>query len=79
MSSLRIRILDENGNIASFAQIPVSVETEGDIELVGPAIVTAEGGMCGAYVRTVGKSGKGKAVVKAAGLQSVTIDFTIAQ
>ena len=79
MSSLRIRILDENGNIASFAQIPVSVETEGDIELVGPAVVTAEGGMCGAYVRTVGKSGTGKAVIKAAGLQPVTIDFTIAQ
>ena len=77
MAALRIRVLDEWGNTAPFAQIPVSLETEGEIALVGSSFVTAEGGMCGAYVKSLGRAGKGRLRVRAEGLEDVTIDFTV--
>lgn len=77
MAAVRIRILDGHGNIAPYAQLPVFFETEGDIELVGSSVCTAEGGMCGTYVKTIGKKGKGSLVIRAQGLEEVKIDYTI--
>ena len=77
MAALRIRILDEFGNVAPYAQLPVLLKVEGDAELVGPAAVTAEGGMCGTYVRTLGRKGAARLTVAVAQLESVTVDFTI--
>ena len=76
-AAIRIRILDANSNLAPYNQIPVSFETEGDIELVGSSICTAEGGMCGTYVKTTGRKGKGSLVIRAQGLEEVKIDYTI--
>ena len=77
MAAIRIRILDGNGNITPYAQLPVSYRTEGDIELVGPSVSVAEGGMTGTYVRTVGRKGEGKLYIHADGLEDVAIDFVI--
>lgn len=76
MAALRIRILDEYGNIAPYAQLPVKLEIEGAMELVGPGLVTAEGGMCGTYVRTTGVTGSAVVTVTAGELAPVTIEFT---
>ena len=57
MASIRIRVLDENGAAAPYAQLPVKLELSGAAELVGPDTVTAEGGMCGTYIRTKGEKG----------------------
>ena len=77
MAAVRIRILDEFGNPAPYAQVPVQFALEGAAELVGPNVVTAEGGMCGTYLRTVGKSGTAKLTVSAYGLDSVEVAFTV--
>ena len=77
MAAVRIRVLDENGNIAPYAQLPVLLSLQGDAELVGPSAVTAEGGMCGAYIRTLGRSGRAKLTVSAEGAGSVSLEFTI--
>ena len=77
MAAVRIRVLDENGNTAPYAQLPVLLALEGDAKLVGPAAVTAEGGMCGTYVRTLGKAGTAHLSVSAPGVESVSVDFTI--
>lgn len=77
MAAVRIRLLDEFGNTACYAQLPVRLEASGCIELVGPDTVTAEGGMCGAYVRTAGRAGAGALTVSTAQTQSVTIDFEV--
>ena len=57
MAAVRIRILDENNNVAPYAQLPLTFELEGPAELVGPNIAVAEGGMTGTYVKTTGVSG----------------------
>ena len=77
MTAVRVRILDENGTPASYAQLPVRFTLEGEAALVGPAVVTAEGGMCGTYLRTVGSGGKAILTVSADGLEPVQIHFTI--
>ena len=77
MAAVRIRILDENNNPASYAQLPLRLEAKGDIELVGPALVTAEGGMCGTYVRTLGRAGKGTLTVSGAQVETVEIEFEV--
>ena len=77
MAAVRIRILDGNGNTAPYAQLPVRLTLEGPAQLVGPDVVTAEGGMCGTYVRTTGESGTAKLTVSAHGLKPVTVEFAV--
>ena len=50
---------------------------EGEAELVGPGAVTAEGGMCGTYVRTLGRAGTARLRIQGPGLEDETVDFTI--
>ena len=57
MAAVRIRILDEFGNVAPYAQLPVKFALEGPAELVGPDTAAAEGGMTGTYIKTIGESG----------------------
>ena len=77
MAAVRIRILDEFGNVAPYAQLPVRLTLEGAAQLVGPDVVTAEGGMCGTYIRTTGETGAAKLTVRADGLAPVTVEFTV--
>ncbi|MCR5611728.1 MAG: glycoside hydrolase family 2 protein [Clostridiales bacterium] len=77
MAAVRIRVLDENGAVAPYAQLPVKLTLEGEAELVGPSVVTAEGGMCGTYVRTVGKKGSARLTVSTDQTEPIIIDYTI--
>ena len=77
MAAIRVRILDGNGNIAPYAQLPVKFTVEGPLELVGPDMATAEGGMTGTYVKTNFHKGSAKLTVSCPGLDSVTLDFTV--
>ena len=77
MAAVRIRILDEFGNCAPYAQQPVRFTLEGAAQLVGPDVVTAEGGMCGTYIRTTGESGNAKLTASADGLAPVTVEFQV--
>ncbi len=77
MAAVRIRVLDEFGNIAPYAQLPVKLTIEGAAELVGPDVVTAEGGMTGTYIRTIGQSGTAKLTISTAQTEAVTVEFFI--
>ncbi len=77
MAAVRIRVLDELSNLAAYAQLPVRLKTEGPIEIVGPDVVTAEGGMCGTYLRTTGEAGNARLIISADGLAETTVDLVI--
>ena len=77
MAAVRIRILDEWDNIAPYAQLPVTFLPEGSVALCGPDTVTAEGGMCGTYLRTTADTGEGFLMVKSPGLEPVVIKFNV--
>ena len=77
MASVRIRILDEYGNPATYAQIPVQFALEGAAQLVGPHVVTAEGGMCGTYLKTIGVEGTAKLTITTGQTEPVTVIFHV--
>ena len=77
MASVRIRILDEHGNVAPYAQLPVQFTLEGEAELVGPKVVTAEGGMTGTYVRTLGRTGEARLTITTDRTEPVVLIFKI--
>ena len=79
MASVRIRILDEHGNVAPYAQLPVQFALEGEAELVGPKVVTAEGGMTGTYVKTLGKTGEAKLTITTDQTEPVVLIFRIVE
>ena len=77
MAAIRVRILDGNGNPAPYAQNPVAFRVEGPLELVGPEMAAAEGGMTGTYVKTKLQKGKAKLIVSCPGLESVSVEFIV--
>ena len=77
MVAVRIRVLDEFGNIAPYAQLPVELQLEGAAALVGPDVVTAEGGMTGTYIRTTGQKGMAKLTVSTSQTEPVSVEFII--
>ena len=77
MAAVRVRILDENGTPAPYAQFPVQFAVEGSAALVGPQTAVAEGGMTGTYLRTVGAAGEAVLTVSAPQTQPVVLRFTI--
>ena len=79
MAAVRVRLLDEYGNPAVYAQVPVIFSVEGAAELVGSNVVTAEGGMCGAYLRTVGISGSIRLTVSTTQTEPVILELTVTQ
>ena len=76
-AAVRVRILDEHGTPASYAQLPVRFSLTGAAALIGPDTVTAEGGMTGTYVRTTGESGEAVLRISAAGLPEEEVRFSI--
>lgn len=77
MAAVRIRLLDEYGNLAPYAQLPVTFAVTGPAELVGPAAVTLEGGACGTYLRTTGRAGTATLTLSAAQTEPITLTFEI--
>ena len=77
MAAVRIRVKDENGNIASYAQLAVSFTVSGPIEIVGPSSSVLEGGMGGLYLRTTGKPGSASLTITAPETEPVAIFFNI--
>ncbi|MCQ2512630.1 MAG: glycoside hydrolase family 2 protein [Lachnospiraceae bacterium] len=77
MALVRIQILDENGNVANYAQIPIAFAAEGVIDVVGPMVATAEGGMCGTFVKTTGWDGHGRLIIYTESGLETSVEFTV--
>jgi beta-galactosidase len=77
LAAVRVRVLDEYGSQAPYAQLPVTFSLSGDLALVGPETVAAEGGACGTYVRTVGRGGSAVLTVSTPQTPAVTVPFVV--
>ncbi len=77
MSAVRIQIRDSHDNPAVYAQLPVLLKIEGAAEIVGPHIITAEGGMTGTYIRTIQKTGSAVLTIETAQTAPVQIAFEV--
>ena len=57
-AAIRIRAVDENGNLLPYCNEPLKITAEGPVEIIGPDLVSLKGGMAGTYVKTTGCAGK---------------------
>ena len=71
-AAVRIRAVDEYGNLAPYWQEPVVLKCSGSIELIGSEIISLKGGSGGCYVKTCGKGGRAKLSVN-----GIEIEFEI--
>ena len=78
MAAVRIRVLDEHDCLAPYAQLPISLACEGAVEIAGPALLCAEGGSTGCYVKTTGAAGEGVLRIVCPQCEPVTLRFTVA-
>ena len=62
-ATVRIRAVDEYGNLAPYFQEPVILKCSGPIVLIGPEIISLKGGSGGCYVKTCGSSGSAELCV----------------
>lgn len=77
VAAVRIRALDENGNLLSYFQEPVVLRTEGPIELIGGEVISLKGGMAGAYVKTTGEAGEAALVMTNAQAGRIKLTFSV--
>lgn len=74
---VRIRAVDDHGNVLPFYQEPVRLITEGDISIIGPETIALQGGMGGTYVKSLGRSGQGALLLQSLTAGEVRIPFQI--
>lgn len=77
VASIHIRMVDENDNQLYFFNDPVMIETEGPIEVIGPKVVSLQGGMGGTYIKTTGETGKAAVKIRSLQTEAVVMKFTI--
>lgn len=77
VAAVRIKMTDEHGNVLPFFNEPVVLESEGPIEIIGPKVISLQGGMGGTYIRTVGQEGKAMLKVKNAQSGDMSVFYTV--
>ena len=77
VAAIRIRAVDENGNLLPYSNEAIKLTVEGQVELIGPDIFSLRGGMAGFYVKTTGEKGKGKVIISCPRVEDKIIDFEI--
>lgn len=78
VAAVRIRAVSETGMQLPFYQGPLKLEVTGDLELIGPDVISLAGGMGGTYVKTVhGNAGEGTLKITGQQTEPVEIRFTL--
>ncbi len=77
VGTIRIRAVDQNGNLLPYCMEAVQATVEGPLEVIGPAIFPLRGGMGGTYVRTTGQTGGAAIILSTESLGEVCLRFVI--
>ena len=77
MASIRIRILDDHDSVASYAQLPITIQASNNLEIIGGEHIVSEGGMCGTYIRSKAVSSHETITISSPGLEPVTFHLQI--
>ena len=83
VAAVRIKAVDQNGNVLPFFAEAAELKAEGAIDIIGPRMVPMRGGMAGTYVKSKRRMGStGKLVISLpAGGEKIKkeIDFKISE
>jgi len=76
VATVRLSAINEHAQVLPYCFDVVELTVEGDIELIGPSVISMRGGLCGTYVKSCGKAGNGRLSVSCRDIQK-TLEFTI--
>lgn len=77
VAAVRIRMLDENGNLLNFFQEPILLKTEGPVNLIGGEVITFKGGMAGTYLKTTGEEGRAALIINSGQAEGLRLEFIV--
>ena len=77
VAAIRMRAIDDIGNLAPYYQEALKVEVEGPLQLIGPDVISLKGGMGGLYVKSIGEAGTAKLRIGNAQLGFVEIELQV--
>ena len=76
VSAIRIRVLNDNNELANYANEILYLSCSSNLEIIGPDVIPTTGGMIGTYVKTNGK-GEAYLAIDSDRLGSKIVKFTI--
>lgn len=74
---VRIRAIDENGNLLPYCNEAIKINIDGPLEVIGPDMISLRGGMSAFYVRTVAEKGKAMVTISCSHLEDKIIEFDV--
>lgn len=77
VAKVNLKAISNNGNVLTYFNEAVCLETEGDIELIGPSMISLRGGMAGTYVKSCGKAGTGRLLIATERNETIEIEFKV--
>ncbi|MBR6654745.1 MAG: glycoside hydrolase family 2 protein, partial [Oscillospiraceae bacterium] len=77
VAAVRLKAVDDHGNLLYFCNEPLKISAEGPVEIIGGDMVSLKGGMTGIYVRSTGTGGSAAVTVSNPQLGAITIPFEI--
>ncbi len=77
VATVRIRVVDENGEQLPYYQGAISFETLGNVEVIGPKSVSIIGGSVGTYVKSNGRTGAGVLRISGSDFEEVSLAYDI--
>lgn len=77
VAEIRLKMVDELGNLLPYYNDPVKIKVEGPAELIGPDTVSLMGGMGGTYIKTVGRKGTGNLIIETSRGEKTSVYFEV--
>lgn len=77
VAAVRIWAADAEGNRLYVCNDPVVLETEGPVALIGPPVISLQGGAGGTYVKTLGQAGRAVLTARLPDGPALRLDFTV--
>ena len=77
VASLRIRALDEHGNLLPYCSEPLRIRTKGGIKVIGPDMTSLRGGASGFYIKTTGEKGPATVIISTPQLKDIKLEFEV--
>ena len=76
-TAVRIKAVDQNGNLLPYFGEPVLLKTEGPVKVIGPSAISLKGGLGGTYLKTIGEAGEASLHIVSMQAGEVVIPFNV--
>jgi len=72
-----VKMVDDSGNEIIYAHDALTIEADGAVQIIGPKVISLIGGSTGFWVKTTGKSGSGRVIIRSERFGLIEESFTV--